>query len=139
MTVNKFFGATALFLAAILLTACGSTKVYENSKTLVVRGTIYNVTDVKVFSSKTEAQLADGSMLDVLDYEKKSFNMLLEQNGGSVFIKQSIDMDEQEAVYRAKPVDSWSDFRRMRSKFEDATDDLQNFLAKPKETQLELD
>ncbi len=136
---RKLSTALVVLISAMLLTACGSTKVYENSKTLVVRGTIYNVTDTKVFTSKTTAILADKSQMDVRDYERKEFEMLLEQNGGSVFVRQTIDMDDQEVVYRAKPIDSWSDFRRMKSKFEDATGDLQKFLAKPKETQLELD
>jgi len=136
---SKIAGSIVLVLSTLVTIGCGSTKVYESSKTLVVRGTIYNVTDVKVFSSKTEATLKNDSVIDVRDYEKKPFNLLLEQNGGSVFIRQSIDMDAQEVVYRAKPVDSWSDFRRMRSKFEDATEDLQDFLGRPKESQLELD
>ena len=135
----KVLSSITLALTLLLVAGCGSTKVYENSKTLVVRGTIYNVTDVKMYSSKTEAKLADDSVIDVLDYEKKDFNNLLEQNGGSVFISQTIDMDEVEVTYRAKPIDSWSDFRRMRSNFADANKDLQKFLSKPNETQLNLD
>jgi hypothetical protein len=134
----KVLISIALALTLFLVAGCGSTKVYENSKTLVVRGTIYNVTDVKMYSSRTEATLNDESVIDVLDYEKKAFNMLLEQNGGSVYIRQSISMDEQKVVYRATPVDSWSDFRSMRSKFNKATDDLQKFLATPSKSQLEL-
>jgi len=136
---SKIAGSIVLALSMLVTIGCGSTKVYESSKTLVVRGTIYNVTDVKVFSSKTEATLTNDSVIDVRDYEKKPFNLLLEQNGGSVFVRQSIDMDEQEVVYRARPVDSWSDFRKMRRKFDDATEDLQDFLGRPKESQLELD
>jgi hypothetical protein len=136
---SKIAGSIVLALSMLVTIGCGSTKVYESSKTLVVRGTIYNVTDVKVFSSKTEATLTNDSVIDVRDYEKKPFNLLLEQNGGSVFVRQSIDMDEQEVVYRARPVDSWSDFRKMRNKFDDATEDLQDFLGRPKESQLELD
>ncbi len=42
---------TASVLTILLLTACGSTKVYNNDKTVVYRDAVYNISKVKTITS----------------------------------------------------------------------------------------
>ena len=123
---------------AMLATACGGTKVYTADKTVVYNDAIYNVSNVQVLTRKTEGVVTDNEVLDLSDTEKRAFNDLLEQHGGEVFVRQVFMLDEQELVYRAQNVDSWSDFNRMVKKFDDAGKDMQKFLGDGKDTQLKL-
>ncbi len=54
-----------MLLIAASLVVCGSTKVYTADKTVVYKESVYNVSNVKVFTAKNEAVLADKSTVDL--------------------------------------------------------------------------
>lgn len=134
---KKWILVFALLASVMLLAGCGSTKVYNAQKTLVYRGTIYNVTNVMQFSSRVEAVISETETIDLQGYNKKAIQSLLKQHK-EVFVRQSLNLDEQEVIYQAQNVDSWSDYNKMAKKFASAVKDLQKFLGDPKKTQLEL-
>ncbi len=127
-----------LILVALTIASCGSTKVYTADKTVVYRDSIYNVSNVQVLKRKSEGVISDDQTIDLSGTEKRGFNDLLDQNGGEIFVRQAFMLDDQELVYQAQRVDSWSDYNRMVKKFEGAAKDMQKFLADAKKTQLKL-
>lgn len=125
-------------LFALVVTACGGTKVMTASKTVVYRDAIYNVADVQVFTRKTEGVISQDQVIDLDGTEKSAFNQLLEQHDGELFVRQVFLLDQEELVYQARQVDSWSDFNRMTNQFDSAAKDMTKFLADGKKTQLKL-
>ena len=144
--VNKFRpspslkGLSSVLLGACLmmLAGCGSTKVYNSNKTISFRDSVYNVTDVKVYSSKTEAILTEDESVDLRNADRKRIKALLEQHS-TLFVRQTLSLDDLVIVYQAISIDSWSDFNRMNKQFESANEKLKKFLGDPKKTQLDLD
>jgi len=130
--------AVALILAACLtLTACGSTKVYTADKTLVYGGSIYNVSNVKVFSHKSDGDVGNGQVVDLKGMDKSKFNALLKEHP-KIQVTQAFMLDDQELVYQKQQVDSWSQYNKMSRNFQDAGKDITKFLADKKKTQLKL-
>jgi hypothetical protein len=127
----------SLAVCLMILAGCGSTKVYNSNKTIAFRDSVYNVTDVKVYSAKSEAVISDSETLSLRGVDKKRFNALLEQYG-PLSVRQTVSLDEQVIVYQARKVNSWSDIRKMDKQFTSASDSLKKFLANPKKTQLTL-
>ncbi len=134
---SQAFMTVALLLIAASLVGCGSTKVYTADKTVVYKDSVYNVSNVKVFTVKNEAVLADKSTVDLKGMDKKGFNALLDKEK-SVFVSQGFMLDQDELVYQAKTVDSWSDLNKMNNRFSSAHKDLTKFLGDKKKTQLKL-
>ena len=120
------------------LVGCGSTKVYTADKTVVYKDNVYNVSQVKVFSPKNEAILADKSTVNLKGMEKKAFEKLLEDNENSVFVRQTFMLDSDELVYQATSVTKWNDLSKMNKRFSSAQSDLTKFLGDKKKTQLKL-
>ena len=131
---RTFIVATAI---AVMVTSCGSTKVMTADKTVVYRDTIYNVSNVAVFKRKVEAETSGGEKIDLGGVEKSGFNALVDANG-EMMVRQSFMLDDQELLYQARRIDSWSDYNRMSKQFDNAGKDIQNFLAHKKKTQLKL-
>ena len=130
-----------VFLAGLLLilAGCGgSTKVYNSNKTIAFRDNIYNVTDVGVYSTKAEAIISDHETINLRKADKKKINALLEQHG-SIFVRQTIALDDLVIVYQAKKIESWSEYRKFAKQFKSASEDLQEFLADASEPQLILE
>jgi hypothetical protein len=138
---TRWFGRTLILATSImtmlLLTACGSTKVYNNDKTIVYRDTIYNVSTVKQIRSKTTGKLSDDSVVNLKGANKKKVQGLIKENG-SVYVRMSFDLDEQEMLYRAKSVDNWSDYSRMQKDFEKAGKQITSLVGDKKKMQLKL-
>lgn len=128
-----------LSVCILVVAGCGSTtKVYNSQKTVVYHGSIYNVSNVMVYSSRTEGVVSDDETLDLKGMDKKAIERILDEHP-KIFVRQIITMDKQEIVYQARYVDSWSDFRKMSKRFAGANRDLQEFIGDPDEAQLELD
>jgi hypothetical protein len=136
---NGLKAALTVLLAGclVILAGCGSTKVYNSNKTIAFRDNIYNVTDVEVYSSKVEAIISDDESIDLRGADKKRIKALLDTHG-SLFVRQSLSLDDLVIVYQARTIDSWSDYRKMEKQFKNANEDLRDFLASPKKPQLEL-
>lgn len=128
---------TLLLLACLaLLAACGS-KNYEVSKTIVYKGQIYQVTDTKQITPKIEAVLDDEQRVNLRSKEKNEVSDLIAENK-PLFVRMAFQMDEQELVYVATDVDSYRDYNRLVSRFENAGDDIARLMAKNKTEQLKL-
>lgn len=128
---------TLVLLACLaLLAACGS-KNYEVSKTIVYKGQIYQVTDTKQITPKIEAVLDDEQRVNLRNKEKNEVSDLIAENK-PLFVRMAFQMDEQELVYVATDVDSYRDYNRLVSRFENAGDDIARLMAKNKTEQLKL-
>ena len=124
-------------VVAVTLTGCGGTKVYDTSKTIVYNGSIYQVTDVKQISTSIDGIKADKSKINLKNKEKGEISDLIDEND-SLFVRMAFQLDDQELVYAADDVDSWRDYNRLLSRFEDAGEDIAKLMAKEKTDQLEL-
>lgn len=133
----RWMATLGLVILAASLTACGSTKVYTADKTMVYKDAIYNVSNVRIFKPTNQAILADKSTVELRGMDKREFNALLDKEK-SVFVRQGFMLDQDELVYQATNVDSWSDFNKMNKRFNSANSDLTKFLADKKKTQLKL-
>lgn len=123
--------------AALALTACGGTKVYDSSKTIVYNGSIYQVTDVKQIATSIEGVTPDKQTINLKNKQKGEISDLIESND-PLFVRMAFQMDDQELVYSATEVSSWRDYNRMLSRFEDAGDDIAKLMAAKKTEQLKL-
>lgn len=135
---TRYLSLVGILLLAVSLSGCGSTKVYTADKTVVHKDNVYNVSNVKIFSPRNEAVLADKSTVNLKGMDKKAFETLLAENSNSVFVRQSFMLDADEMVYQAGNVSKWSDFDKMNKRFSSAQKDLTKFLADKKKTQLKL-
>lgn len=125
-------------VVALLVAACGGTKVYTIDKTVVHNQTIYNVSNVFVFSMRNQAVLSGDELVDLGGMEKREFNSFLKANGGEVFVRQVFVFDDRDLVYQAQRVSSWKEFNKMNGRYESAAKKLRKFLGDKKETQLIL-
>src|SRR5690554_3658891 len=107
------FNLLFLILAALMLSACGGTKIYNNDKTIVYNNSIYNVSSVKQISTSTTAKLGDDSTVDLQGADKKKVQSLLEANG-PIFVTMKFNLDNHDMVYRANSVSTYSEYSRMK-------------------------
>jgi hypothetical protein len=135
LQVAKIF--SYFLVLAMLVSACGGTDVYNNSKTIVYRGTIYNVTNVQQIASNMDLVLEDKTSIDLHSVDRDQFEAYVEQEG-PVFVSMIFHLDDQDLVYGAQSVDNWRDLGRLQDRFEDAGKDIADLLADKKETQIEL-
>lgn len=126
-----------LALATVLLVACGSTKVITADKSLVYRGNIYSLANVGTVGSRLEATTPGGEVIDVMRYDKRAFNALLDQHD-RLEVRSVIALDEQDVLYEQKSVDGYRDFDRLQDDIGKVMRDIQKFMADAKKTQLKL-
>lgn len=130
-------GLVALLLLALGLGGCGSTKVYTADKTVVYQESVYNVSNVKVFTRKNVAILPDQSTAHLANLDESGFNQLL-AGGSAVTVEQGFLLDDIEVLYQRADVSSWKEFKKLNKRFMSASKDLNKFLANSKKTQLKL-
>lgn len=126
-----------LILAALMLSACGSTKVYNNDKTIVYKDNIYNVSAVKQIGTSVTGKLADDSTVDLSGADKKKVQSLLKASG-PIFVTMKFNLDSDEMVYRAKSVSKYSEYSRMKSDFDSANKKVIKLMGDKKQMQLKL-
>ena len=124
-------------LVAVTLTACGGTKVYDSTKTIVYAGAIYNVTDTRTFSSKVEADLPDGSTIDITGADRDRIDAMLDEHD-EFGVAMSFMFDDQEMLYRSDLIDSYRDYSRLQSDMERAGDRIAKLLRAEGTEQLNL-
>ena len=138
---TRWFGRTLVLatsiLTVLLFTACGSTKVYNNDKTVVYNGSVYNVSNARQISSTITGKLSDDSIVNLRGADKKRVEGLIRENG-SVYVRMAFGLDDQEMLYRAKSVDRWSDYNRMQKDFEKAGKQITSLMGNKKKMQLKL-
>lgn len=124
-------------LAALLLSACGGTKVYSTNKTVIYRDNMYNITNVQQVSKVIEGRLPDDSTVDLAGSDKKDIEAILKQHG-SMFVTMSFHFDANEMPYRANTVESWRDYKKLQDSFEKASKDINKLMKDKKDTQITL-
>ena len=82
-------------LASLVLTGCGGTKVYDTTKTIVYRDSIYQVTDVQQIKRSITGIKSDDSTVNMTNMERRQIEDLLDAED-SVFVRMKFDLDGQE-------------------------------------------
>ena len=138
---QRKFGHTLVLAASImamfLLVGCGSTKVYNNDKTVVYNGAVYNMSAVKQINAKSMGKLSDDNTVSLKGVTKKEFEAYLKEYD-SVYVRMFFDLDDQEMLYRASSVDSWKKYQNMQKSFETAGKQITSLMADKKKMQLKL-
>ena len=125
-------------MSMILLAGCiSSAKVYNNDKTVVYNGAMYNMKNVKQITAKISGKLSDTKTVDLRAADKKQIEAYLKQYK-SIYVRMAFDFDDQEMLYRASSVEKWSEYSKMKSSFENAGKDITKLLADKKKLQLKL-
>ena len=124
-------------MAILLLVGCGGTKVYNNDKTVVYNGAIYNLSAVKQVNSKSIGKLSDDNTVNLKGVTKKEFEAYLKQYN-KIYVRMSFQLDDQEMLYRASSVNRWSDYQKMLKSFEKAGKQITSLMSDKKKMQLKL-
>lgn len=135
--VTKYSGIFLLVLVMLSLSGCGSTKVYNASKTVVYNNNTYNLSNVQRIGSRVEGTLPSGDKVQIQNMDKKGFNALLDDNK-FVQVTAYIELDDKDFVYRNKQVKSYSDYSKILKSQSNAMNDINKFMANKKSTQLKL-
>lgn len=128
--------AAAMVLGACVV-GCSSTKVVTAGKSISYNGSLYNASNVKVFTPRSDAVISSTETVSLNQITKDQFNALLKEHN-PLTVRQVIAMDQNELVYQTKSVKSWSDFQDMNEKFQSAQKQLTKFMGDSHETQLKL-
>lgn len=125
-------------LSMLLLAGCiSSSKVYNNDKNVVYRGTMYNLANVKQTRSVITGKLKDDTEVMLTNADRKQVEAYLDENS-PMFVKMSFEFDDQELVYRASSISKWSEYSKMKSSFESAGKKISKLMANKKQIQLKL-
>ena len=142
LQVKSRFGRTLVLAASVLsmllLAGCiSSSKVYNNDKNVVYRGTMYNLANVKQINSAITGTLDDDKEVKLTNADRKQVEAYLDQNS-SMFVKMAFVFDDQELVYRSNTVKKWSEYSKMKKSFESAGKKIGKLMADKKQIQLKL-
>ena len=125
-------------LSMLLLAGCiSSSKVYNNDKNIIYRGTMYNMANVKQIASAITGTVADDKEVNLTNADRKQVEAYLDQNS-QMFVTMAFEFDDQELAYRASSVKKWSDYSKMKKSFEKAGKDISKLMANKKQIQLKL-
>ena len=128
----------ASVLSMLLLAGCiSSSKVYNNDKNVVYKGTMYNLANVKQIKSVITGTLNDDKEVKLNNADRKQVEAYLDQNS-PMFVKMAFGFDDQELVYRASSVSKWSEYSKMKKSFESAGKQIGSLMANKKKIQLKL-
>ena len=138
MTKNaKRIGVVLLAVAMLALIGCGSTKVYTADKTITYRDSIYNMSNVNQITAREEAILDGGETVNLRNKEKKELQKFFDEHD-EVMVSMYLDLDDRDLVYLRMKVESYSEYSRMKSRFDKANKDVTKFMGDKKKTQLNL-
>ena len=136
--LGRILVLAASVMTMLLLAGCiSSSKVYNNDKTVVYNGSMYNMANVKQIGSSISGKLEDGTIVDLKGANKKQIQKYLDQNG-EMYVRMAFTMDTEELLYRAKEIDSYSDFNRMKKDYEKAGKQIADLMGSKKKRQLNL-
>ena len=128
----------ACLFSLVLLTGCiSSSRVYNNDKTIVYNGTMYNMANVKQINSIITGTLAGDKEVNLKNANRKQVEAYLDQNS-PMFVKMAFEFDDREMVYRANSVKKWSEYSKMKKSFEDAGNKISKLMSNKKQLQLKL-
>jgi len=135
--MKKTATCAIVIVALIVTVGCGSTKVYNTDKTVIYKGSMYNISNVTHFSSKIEATTSAGDTVNLAGYDKTRFESFVAKEG-TVMVQSLIVMDDQTIAYQSATPKKYSEFDKMRKSLASAMDQIANFMKKKKTTQLNL-
>jgi hypothetical protein len=135
--MKKAATCAIVIVALIVTVGCGSTKVYNTDKTVIFKGSMYNVSNVTHYSSKIEAKTTAGDTVDLAGYDKTRFEAFVAKEG-TVMVQSLIVMDDQTIAYQSATPKKYSEFDKMRKSLASAMDQIANFMKNKKSTQLNL-
>jgi hypothetical protein len=135
--MQKAATCAIVIVALIVTVGCGSTKVYNTDKTVIFKGSMYNVSNVTHYSSKIEAKTTAGDTVDLAGYDKTRFEAFVAKEG-TVMVQSLIVMDDQTIAYQSATPKKYSEFDKMRKSLASAMDQIANFMKNKKSTQLNL-
>jgi hypothetical protein len=127
----------AAVLVGVAMIGCSSTKVVTAGKSISYNGSLYNASNVKVFTPRTDAVISATETTSLNQVTKDQFNAILKQHN-PLTVRQVIAMDQTELVYQTKSVKSWSDYQKISEQFQSAVKQITKFMADTSETQLKL-
>ena len=136
------FGRTLVLAASVLsmllLAGCiSSSKVYNNDKNVVYRGTMYNMANVKQIKSTIMGKTGSDQEINLTNADRKTVEALLDKES-SVYVRMAFQFDDQEMLYRAGDVEKWSQYSKMKKSFESAGKEISKLMANKKKIQLKL-
>jgi hypothetical protein len=134
---TRRLGAVLLAICMVALIGCGGTKVYTADKTVTYRDSIYNMSNVQKITAREEATLDSGETVNLRNKEKKELQQFFQEND-EVMVSMYVDMDQADLVYLRMKVESYSEYARMKSRFDKALKDITKFMGDKKKTQLNL-
>lgn len=124
-------------VAMIAISACGSTKVYNNDKTVVYNGAIYNISKANQITGKVTAKLSDTETVNLKGANRKQVEAYLKEHG-TIYVRMAFDLDDREMLYRASSVSKWSEYSKMLKSFEKAEKQIVDLMGHKKKMQLKL-
>ena len=129
----------SIALVALLAVAagCGSTKVYNEQKTIVYKGSMYNISNVVRIASSIHGTLPDGESVELGTLDKDTFNARFADKT-PIDAKGLILLDDTQLVYTEGRIESYSDLKKMQKKLAGALKDIRKFMKKTGKAQLEL-
>jgi outer membrane murein-binding lipoprotein Lpp len=139
---NRRFGRTLILAASVLsmlfLAGCiSSSRVYNNDKTVVYNGAVYNLANVSQIDSKISGKLSDSETVDLRTADRKQIEAYLDKYD-SIYVRMAFNFDGKEMLYRASSVEKWSEYSKMKKSFENAGKQITKLLGDKKKLQLKL-
>jgi hypothetical protein len=127
-----------LVISMALLAGCiSSSRVYNNDKNVVYNGAMYNLANVKQINTSISGKLSDSNTVDLKGADRKQIEAYLKEYD-SIYVRMAFQFDDQEMLYRASSVDSWSAYNKMRKSLESAGNQISKLMADKKKIQLKL-
>ncbi len=137
LTIVKYAGTVLLAFSMALLIGCGGTKVYNVDKTIIYRDSLYNMSTVRQVSGREEAKLENGDVVQLRNKDKKELEKFFKENPDTM-VTMIVDLDDQEMIYLRMQVKNYSEYSRLKKRFESALKDITQFMGDKKATQLKL-
>jgi len=137
LATAKYSGTFLLAFIMLLMAACGGTKVYNVDKTIIYRDALYNMSTVRQVSGREEAKLESGEVVQLRNKDKKELESFFKANPDTM-VSMIVDLDDQEMVYLRMQVKNYSEYSRLRKRFDTALKDITKFMGDKKATQLKL-
>ena len=136
--IGRTLVLAASVLSMLLLAGCiSSSKVYNNDKNVVYRGTMYNLANVKQIKSTITGKTESDEEINLTNADRKAVEALLDKES-SVYVRMAFEFDDQEMLYRASDVEKWNQYSKMKKSFESAGKDISSLMANKKKIQLKL-
>ena len=137
LRLSRTLVLVASVMTMLLLAGCGGTKIYNNDKTVVYNGAVYNLSKVNHIDSKISGKLSDNNTVDLKGADRKQIEAYLKEYK-TIYVRMAFNFDSREMLYRASSVEKWSDYSRMLKSYEKAGDQITSLMASKKKLQVKL-